>query len=196
MLDGLFQQGVFLADDLIKLRRVHSGLLQLLKRLSGFNALVLVRIADEDHAVSVIQPHKELVHLFGARETRFIDEVQTAASVFGLLSAGQVMLQGMRGDARFFELLRCAGSWGEAFGTVALLFGGCADGRERSGLARAGDTLQADHLIPARENLFHHHALAAAKMRQAFLYALDLRLGSDWSIAVSSRLHPRDVVSL
>src|SRR5271167_3786535 len=106
-----FNRRVFLADDLIKLRRVHSGQLQLLKRLSGFNPLVLVRIADEDHAVSVIQPHKELVHLFGARETRFIHEVKTT-SIVGLLSAGQVMLQGMRGDARFFELLRCAGSWG------------------------------------------------------------------------------------
>ena len=47
-----FSKRVFLPNDLIELRRLHSGLLQLLERLSGIDGLMLPRIADEDHAVS------------------------------------------------------------------------------------------------------------------------------------------------
>jgi len=98
LLDGLLQKGIFLADDLIKLGRVHSGLLQLLERFPSFDSVVLARVADEDHAVSVIQAREELVHLSGARQTRFVHEVE-AAAILSSLSAGQVMLQGMRGNA-------------------------------------------------------------------------------------------------
>ena len=51
-------------------------------------------------------------------------------TVVGLLSAGQMKLQGVRDDPGFFELLRRAGCRGEAFDLVAVLFGGCADGCE------------------------------------------------------------------
>ena len=132
----------------------------------------------------------------GARQTRFIDEVEMALSVVGLLSAGQVTLQRTGADARFFELLGRAGSRGETFDMVALAFGGFADGRERSGLACARSSLQTDHLIPAREDLLHNHALAPAQVRQALLHALDFRLGSDGSVAAPSRFHSRNVIAL
>ena len=67
---------------------------------------------------------------------------------------------------------------------------------ERSRFARTRSSLQTDHLIPARENLFHYHALAAAQVRQAFLHALDIRLGSDGTIAAPSRLHSCNVFAL
>jgi len=52
LLHGFPKQRVSLTDDLIKLGGVHSGLLELLEWLSGFNSLVLARVSHEDHAVS------------------------------------------------------------------------------------------------------------------------------------------------
>ena len=47
MLDGSQQLGIFLTHDLVKLRRLHSRLQELLEGLSGIDALVLAGVANE-----------------------------------------------------------------------------------------------------------------------------------------------------
>jgi len=65
--DGRFQRRVLLANDLIESGCAHSGLLQLLERAARFDSLMLARIADQKHAVTIIgtKPRKELAHLVG-----------------------------------------------------------------------------------------------------------------------------------
>ena len=70
------------------------------------------------------------MNLFGARQTRLIEEVQAALSVIAVLSAGQMKLQRMRLDPGFLHLLRRAGSRREAFDLADLLFGGFTDCRK------------------------------------------------------------------
>ena len=74
--DGGFESRVFLADNLIQLGGPHSGLLQLLEWPPGFDALVLARVADQEHAVVGAEPRKEVANLVGAGETRLIEEVE------------------------------------------------------------------------------------------------------------------------
>ena len=94
-LDGGFERRVFLADDLIELGRAHSGLLQLLEGAACFDALMLARVADQEHAVVGAKPRKELAHLVGAGEARFIDEVEVPLLQSGRIGrAGKEPLQG------------------------------------------------------------------------------------------------------
>ena len=74
--DGRFQSRVLLANDLIEFGRAHSGFLQLLEGAARFDALMLADIADQKHAVIGTKPRKELAHLVGAGEARFIDKVE------------------------------------------------------------------------------------------------------------------------
>jgi type IV secretion system protein VirB10 len=66
MLDCPQQLGIFLAHDLVKLDGTHPGFDQLLEGLAGLDALVLPRIADEQHAVLRANLFKEVAYLFGA----------------------------------------------------------------------------------------------------------------------------------
>jgi hypothetical protein len=52
VLDDSFQAWVFLANDFIKPRRLNSRFLELSVGASGFNCLMLSRIAYEDDAVA------------------------------------------------------------------------------------------------------------------------------------------------
>ena len=74
--DGGFQRRVFLADDLIELGGTHPGLLQLLEWPARFDALVLARVADQEHAVVGAETRKEIAHLVRAGEARLIDKVE------------------------------------------------------------------------------------------------------------------------
>ena len=51
MLDGFQELGISLAHDLVELRGLHPGLLQLLEGLSGIDALMLAGVADEQYLV-------------------------------------------------------------------------------------------------------------------------------------------------
>src|SRR5271170_912002 len=79
LLDYFLQQRIFLPDDLIEVGRLHTRLLQLLEWLSGFDALMLTRVADEDHAVFGPHSLQKFVNLLRACEARFIDEVKPAS---------------------------------------------------------------------------------------------------------------------
>ncbi len=65
-LDGGFECRVLLADDLVKFGCAHSSFLQLLKRSARFNALMLARIANQQHAVLRSETGEKLAHLVGA----------------------------------------------------------------------------------------------------------------------------------
>jgi hypothetical protein len=54
LLDGFFQCRIFLPDDFIQARRLHSGLLQLLVRPARIDRLVLAYIADQNDTVIVL----------------------------------------------------------------------------------------------------------------------------------------------
>jgi hypothetical protein len=75
MLDGAQQLRVFLADNLIKSRRLHSGIDQLLEGLSSFDALMLARVANEENSVAGVEFGEEIAHLFGAGEARLIHHI-------------------------------------------------------------------------------------------------------------------------
>ena len=75
-LNGGFESRVFLADNLIQLCRPHSGLLQLFEWPSGFDALVLAGVADQEYAIVGTEPSKEVANLIRAGETRLIEEVE------------------------------------------------------------------------------------------------------------------------
>ena len=93
--DGGFQRRVFLANDLIELGGAHSGLLQLLERTACFDALVLARVADQEHAVVGAETRKEFAHLVGAGEAGFIDKIEVPLLLSGRVGrAGKEPLQG------------------------------------------------------------------------------------------------------
>ena len=75
MLDGAQQLRVSLADDSVERRRLHPGIDQLLKGFPGFHALMLARVSDEENPVAGVEFGKEVAHLFGARQTRFIHHI-------------------------------------------------------------------------------------------------------------------------
>src|SRR5262249_47564959 len=74
--DSGFECRVFLADDFIEFGRAHSGVLQLFKRSPCLSALVLPRIANQQHPVLGGEPREKLPHLIGACETRFVYEIE------------------------------------------------------------------------------------------------------------------------
>jgi len=51
---------------------------------------------------------QELVHLFRAGETRFVENVQPPLSIVRLFTVREVPLQRARFDSCFSEFLRCA----------------------------------------------------------------------------------------
>ena len=80
MLDGFQQFGIFLAHDLVKLGGLHPGLLQLLEGLSGIDALMLARVADEQYLVLRADLLKKVPHLLRRCQRRFIDHIEMLAA--------------------------------------------------------------------------------------------------------------------
>jgi hypothetical protein len=91
LLNGLFQCRVFLANDFVQVRRVHSRFLKLLKRLPSLYSLVLPGVTHEDYAVVFLQSVHELVDLPRAREARFVNNVQMPVPIITVRS-GKVAL--------------------------------------------------------------------------------------------------------
>jgi hypothetical protein len=67
LLDRFFEQWVTLTDDLVQHCSPHPGLLKLLERATRFHALVLARVADEDHPILGPEPLEEIIDLRAAR---------------------------------------------------------------------------------------------------------------------------------
>src|SRR5439155_8132353 len=174
LLDRLLEPWIALTDDLIEPRRCHAGLLELLKRASGFDPLVLSRIPDEDDPIPRAQPLQEVVDLSRARQARLVDEEQPRARVRGRLSAREVVLQCPCLDAGRRELFGRAGGRGEAFDRVAMPLRHFPNSRERRRLADAGSPLYSKHLIPARQDLDDSATLGLAEHRGGRTQALEV----------------------
>jgi hypothetical protein len=131
MLDGFQQLRIFLAHDLCELRRLYSGLLQLLEGSAGIDALVLPNVSDEQHAVLRSDLFEEVTHLFRTGEARFIDQIQV--TMVGIarrlwIAASEESLEGVGGNARITELMRGAGGGGEPHDLISALFRTQPDG--------------------------------------------------------------------
>ena len=101
----------------------HPRFLELLEGSPCFNALVLPNIAYEQDAVVFLQAMQELVHLFCAGETGFVEHIQTFLPILRLFAAHKVPLQRTRFDACLREILRGAGSRREAAHLVTFPLG-------------------------------------------------------------------------
>jgi hypothetical protein len=66
---GSLQLRISLADDLVKFRGIHSGLLQLLERTASFDRLVLACISYKDDTILWAKTAQKITHLVGAGET-------------------------------------------------------------------------------------------------------------------------------
>jgi hypothetical protein len=165
LLDRFFEQWVTLTDDLVKHCSPHPSLLKLLERASRFHALVLARVADEDHPILGPQPFEEIVDLPAARQARFVDDEQPRAAITAVLPPRQVILQGSRTDARLREFVDRAGGRRQTLDGVAVLPCDVPDGRQRCRLAGAGGSLETDHLVSARQDFDDSTALGLAELR-------------------------------
>jgi hypothetical protein len=81
LLDRFFERRVLLPNDLIEPRGSHSGVLHLLERPAGVYGLMLPRVADQHHAIMLIEPLQEIVNLFRTGEARLIDEIEMPLSI-------------------------------------------------------------------------------------------------------------------
>ena len=62
------QLGVFLAHDLFELDRLHTGVLKLCERSSGFNRFMLATVTDQQHPIVRMEPLYKIMHLPGRSE--------------------------------------------------------------------------------------------------------------------------------
>src|SRR5271157_5994273 len=115
---------------------------------------------------------------------------------FGLRSTGKVVLQRVRLNSGFCELVRSPRSRCESLDAVALAFSGVTDGAQRGRLASPSYSLQCRNLIAAAQNLLYCSMLTATEM---WVVLFDLVAGSaadQRPILVLARAHQPDVVTL
>src|SRR5271166_6002545 len=94
---------------------------------------------------------------------------------FGLRSTGKVVLQRVRLNSGFCELVRSPRSRCESLDAVALAFSGVTDGAQRGRLASPSYSLQCRNLIAAAQNLLYCSMLTTAEM---WVVLFDLVAGS------------------
>src|SRR5258708_29149820 len=88
-----------LPDDLMQTCSVHPRFLELPIGSARFYRLMLPLVPDQEHTVASVQAMQQLVHLFCARETRFVQDVKPLLFAVLLLTADQMPLQGTGFDA-------------------------------------------------------------------------------------------------
>ena len=162
--NGLFQLGVLLAEDLVKMNGSHPGFLHLLEGTTGFHRLVLASITHQQHPILFFEALEKLIDEPCARQAGFIHHIKVPLITVSRPGLGEKVLQRGRGNARLLELVSGAGGWGKTLDPVALGLGTAANGSERRGFARPGDALQAADPIPAIENLFRRLALCGSEV--------------------------------
>ena len=106
VLDDVFEGRVALAKDLIEPRYLETRLLQLMVRSTSFDGMMLANVANEQHAILGLQTVQKAMHLPRTRQAGFIEHIQTRRAVRAILLPYEMMLQRVRGDAGFAELLR------------------------------------------------------------------------------------------
>src|SRR5579883_1709900 len=159
-INRLLQLRVVLTDDFFQAHGSHPGLLELLKRPSGFDRLMLPDVTDQQHAVLHPKALEELIHLLGARQARFIENVKPARRRFCLLAPYQKLLQGAGPDTGTLKQADGSRGGGEALNLVPLGFGGATDGGERGGFACTGSALKPGNAVGAVEDLHYRLALS------------------------------------
>ena len=75
------------------MRRAHSGFLKLLEWQPGFHALVLARVAHENHTVMLIKPIQKISYMASAGQTGLIYNVKIALFTFVRTGPGKMALQ-------------------------------------------------------------------------------------------------------
>ncbi len=100
--------------------------MELLVWTAGVDGLVLPHVAHEEHAVLLVKPGEEVVHLLRAREARLVDDVEVPARAL-LLAPGEMALKCGRVDARLLELVRRPGGRCKALDLEALPLGTLTD---------------------------------------------------------------------
>jgi hypothetical protein len=98
---------VALSHDLVQMRGPDSGFLELMIRAAGVDGFMLAHVADEQHAVVRSEALQNCVHLFRARQARFVEDVQPllARRRCVLLPSRQMTLQSARPDAGLAQLV-------------------------------------------------------------------------------------------
>jgi hypothetical protein len=155
-----------LPNDLIKLGRAHSGLLQLLEWAACFDSLMLASVADQEYTVVAAETRKKLAHLVGAGEAGFIKEVEVPLVLSGgVCGASKEPLQGSGLDAGLAKLPCSAGGRGEALDRVTVRFGGTANDGKCRRFARPSVSLDALNSVWRAEHIFNYSHLGAVEMR-------------------------------
>src|SRR5271165_5758643 len=115
---------------------------------------------------------------------------------FGLRSTGKVVLQRVRLNSGFCELVRSPRSRCESLDAVALAFSGVTDGAQRGRLASPSYSLRCRNLIAAAQNLLYCSMLTTAEM-WVVLFDLVAGFAADQRrILVLARPHHADVATL
>jgi hypothetical protein len=184
---------VLLADNLIKFGRAHSGFLQLFERSASLNALMLPRVADQQHTVMSSETGEKIAHLIGACEARFVHEIEMSLLCERRSSRpSEESLQGSGIYARLAKLARGAGSWGEALDLKPLNLGGTANDGKRRRLTGAGQSLHALDAVRGTQYILDHAPLSAVQMLVLVGKCYGLRpwlQGVDLVSAVSNMAH-------
>ena len=141
--DGL-QLWIALPHDLVEMRRADPRFLELVIRPAGVDRFMLAHVADEQHAVVWSEALQERVHLFRARQARFVEDVEALLVRWPcvVVATRQMPLQRARLDAGLGQLVGGAGRRREALDLVALTFRRIANRRERRRLPGAGGAFE------------------------------------------------------
>ena len=126
---------------------------------------MLAGVADQEHAIVGAEPSKELAHLVGAGEARFIDKVEMspvgAARCLG--GARKKPCRVPASNSGLAELASRSGGGREALHLVALRFGGAAN-VERSVVLPAGEALDALDAVGRAKDILNDGFLRAIEM--------------------------------
>ena len=158
LLHDRLQRRVVLAHDRVELCGLHAGLLQLLIRSTGLDALVLTVSPTSSTRSFWLKTRQERVHLSGAGEARFVEHIESLliAPTGHELSPGA--LQRARPHAGVRQQLGRAGRRGEALDLIASPFCLRTNGRQRGCLAGAGDALERHDPVARDQNLTDRRA--------------------------------------
>src|SRR5215469_638513 len=94
-----FERRVLLPHNLVKPCSLDSCFLELLIWGSGFDSLVLACIAYQKYPIMFFESVDQFVHLLRARQTRFVQNIQSLLSVTPLIRSYKMPLQRTRLDS-------------------------------------------------------------------------------------------------
>jgi hypothetical protein len=163
--DGGLEFWNLLTDDLIELDGAHSGLLQLFKWSACFDALMLPRITDQPDAGPAEQYGRETCASGwwtpGSIRPRNRNACRLTAS--GESTGREVLAEYLPGHWPR-QAAAQHGKSGQIPRHESLRLRSAANDRERRGLARSGETLDALNAIWRTQHIFNYHPLSAVEV--------------------------------